>query len=445
MARTAAQRSLFASLQHRVLGVAFLLLVALFAFLTYAIFNKTFVKYDDVTLRSDQAGLQLPDRADVKIRGVRVGEVIDQRVRGGHVNLTLGLYPGQRHLIPANVTARILPKTLFGEKYVALQVPDDPSARSIRAGAVISESHVAIEVEKVLNDLYPLLRTVQPAQLNYTLTAMAQALEGRGEALGHNLVVLDDYLRRMNPKLPLLVDDLGKLATVSDTYAQVAPELATVLRNSVTTGNTFVQKEAKVQALFQDVASFSSTSKDFLEQNGSNIIRLSRQGQAQLPLFAKYAPEYPCLLEGMVNWTPRMESAYRGYTLHINLETLPQQPTGYSASETPRYDAHNGPHCSELPTPPHSQADPGPQPAIHEVDDGVSGGHGKFRDRSAPAFDSGPGRGVDLTSGFAGTASERTLVNAFAAPAMGVDQDDVPDLASLLLGPLARGAEVSVR
>src|SRR3954454_8093900 len=131
MARTAARRSLLASLQHRVLGVAFLLLVALFAFLTYAIFNKTFVKYDDVTLRSDQAGLQLPDRADVKIRGVRVGEVVDQSVRGGHVNLTLGLYPSQRHIIPANVTARILPKTLFGEKYVALQVPDAPSARSI--------------------------------------------------------------------------------------------------------------------------------------------------------------------------------------------------------------------------------------------------------------------------------------------------------------------------
>jgi phospholipid/cholesterol/gamma-HCH transport system substrate-binding protein len=338
-----------------------------------------------------------------------------------------------------------LPKTLFGEKYVALQVPSSPSPRSIQAGDTISESHVAIEVEKVLNDLYPLLRTVQPAQLNYTLTAMADALEGRGEKLGRNLVVLDDYLRRMNPKIPLLIDDLGKLATVSDTYAQVAPELATLLRNSVTTGNTFVQKEAKVQALFDDVASFSSTSRDFLEQNGSNIIRLSKQGQAQLPLFAKYAPEYPCLLNGMTDWVPRMESAYRGYTLHINLETLPSQPTGYSPADRPRYAAHNGPHCSELPHPPHSQANPGPQPAIHEVDDGVSGGHGKFRPRSAPGFDRAVDSGFDMTSGYAGTASERTLVNAFAAPAMGVAQDDVPDLASLLLGPLARGAEVSVR
>ena len=68
---------------------------------------------------------------------------------------------------------------------------------------------------------------MEPAQLNYTLTALADALEGRGEAIGQNLVTLDGYLKRMNPKIPLLVDDLGKLATVSDTYAEVVPELAT--------------------------------------------------------------------------------------------------------------------------------------------------------------------------------------------------------------------------
>ena len=164
-----ARSSVLASVQHRVLGVTFLALLALFGYLTYAIFSKSLVSYDDVTLQTDKAGLQLPDRADVKIRGVRVGEVTGAKVAGDHVDLTLGLYPSQRGIIPENVSARILPKTLFGEKYVALQVPSSPSPRSIQAGDTISESHVAIEVEKVLNDLYPLLRTVQPAQLNYTL------------------------------------------------------------------------------------------------------------------------------------------------------------------------------------------------------------------------------------------------------------------------------------
>ena len=423
--------------RNKLFGVGFLVMLLLFVYVTYAIFTKKFVDYVPVRLTTSNIGLQLPALADVKIRGVLVGEVRRIESDGDGATLFLAIDPSQAHVIPENVSARILPKTLFGEKYVALQVPSRPSARSIRAGAVISESHVAIEVEKVLSDLYPLLRTVQPAQLNYTLTALADALEGRGDELGGSLVVLDDYLKRMNPKIPLLVDDLGKLATVSDTYASVVPELATVLRNSVKTGHTFVEKEAKVQALFQDVAGFSSTSKDFLEQNGSNIIRLSKQGQAQLPLLAKYAPEYPCLLQGMVNWAPHMAQAYRNYTLHIDLEVLPNSPTGYTPADKPRYGAHNGPHCEMLPNPPYDQRVLNPQPPISAVDDGVSGGHGKFRPRSAPA--------ADPSSGYAGTASERSLVNAFAAPVMGVSEDDVPDLASLLLAPLVRGTEVSVR
>jgi phospholipid/cholesterol/gamma-HCH transport system substrate-binding protein len=430
-------RSLFGGARHSVYGIGFLVLMMTLLYLTYAIFTKKFVDYVPVTLKSSSIGLQLPALADVKIRGVQVGDVRRIESTGDGATLFLAISPSEARSIPANVTARIVPKTLFGEKYVALQVPASPASRSIRSGDTITESRVAIEVEKVLSDLYPLLRTVQPAQLNYTLTALADALEGRGEELGGNLVVLDDYLKRMNPKIPLLVDDLAKLATVSDTYAAVTPELATVLRNSVTTGNTFVEKEAKVTALFQDVAGFSSTTKDFLEQNGTNIIRLSKQGQAQLPLFAKYSPEYPCLLKGMVNWTPHMEQVYRNYTLHISLEVLPNQPTGYSAAETPRYGARNGPHCERLPNPPYDQRNKTPQPPVSAVDDGVKGSHGKFRPRSAPGF--------DVTSGFAGTSSERTLVNAFAAPAMGVAEDDVPDLASLLFAPLARGSEVSVR
>ncbi len=430
-------RSATAGRGHRVLGMGFLALLVFFVWATYAIFTKKFVDYVPVSLHTSTIGLQLPALADVKIRGVIVGDVRRASSTGDGAVLELAIEPDKAAMIPANTTARILPKTLFGEKYVALQVPDHPSPEHIRAGEVIRESHVAIEVEKVLSDFYPLLRTVQPAQLNYTLTAIADALEGRGDKIGRSLVTLDDYLKRTNPQIPLLVDDLRKLGSVSDTYSQVVPELADLLRNSVTTGNTFVEKEQKVQALFDDVAAFSSTSRDFLEQNGANIIRLSRQGQEQLPLFAKYAPEYPCLLKGMVDWAPDMANAYRGYTLHINLETLPNQPTGYTPADSPKYGAHNGPHCSALPSPPYSQANPGPQPPVHTVDDGVSGGHGKFRPRSAPGF--------DLTSGFAGTAAERSVVNAIAAPAMGVAVDDVPDVASLLFGPLARGTEVTLR
>jgi phospholipid/cholesterol/gamma-HCH transport system substrate-binding protein len=430
-------RSVVARGGHRVLGVAFLVLLLTFVWLTYAIFTKKFVDHVPVTLQSSKIGLQLPARADVKIRGVIVGEVREMVSEGDGARLELALDPAQTDIIPSNTTARILPKTLFGEKYVALQVPDQPSAQSIQADDVIQESEVAIEVERVLSDLYPLLRTVQPAELNKTLTAIATALEGRGEAIGNNLTVLDDYLKRTNPKIPALVEDLRLLSRVSDNYAEVMPELARLLRNSVTVGNTWVEKEQKIQALFADVAGFSNTTRDFLQANGENIIRVNELGAAQLRVLAKYSPEYPCLLQGMSSWIPRMNDGWRGHTLHINLETLPNQPTGYDRSDDPEYGARNGPHCETLPTPPYSQANPGPQPSMSTVDDGVEDGHGKFRRRSAPGF--------DVTSGFAGTAAERSVVEAFAAPVMGVSTDDVPDVATLLYGPLARGTEVSLR
>ena len=87
----------------------------------------------------------------------------------------------------------------------------------------------------MLTDLYPLLRAVQPADLNTTLNAVATALEGRGERLGQNLETLDDYLNRFNPEIPALIEDLRLTARVSDTYADVLPEIATILRNTITT------------------------------------------------------------------------------------------------------------------------------------------------------------------------------------------------------------------
>ncbi len=429
-------RTVLAAGSHRVLGVAFLALLLFFVWGTYAIFTKKFVDYVPVTLETSKIGLQLPALADVKIRGVIVGDVRGIDSQGEGARLDLAIDPELAKTIPANATARIVPKTLFGEKYVDLQVPESPSSESIQADDVITQSEVAIEVEQVLSDLYPLLRTVQPAEINYTLTAMATALEGRGDAIGENLEILDDYLKRTNPQIPLFIDDLRKLGQVSEEYRKAIPDLANLLRNSVTTGNTFIEKEDKLQALFTDVASFSSTSKDFLEQNGDNIIQLSKQGQRQLPLFAKYSSEYPCLLQSMVNWEPTMASAYRGYTLHINLETIPQQPRGYDVRDDAAYADKRGPistaSCRAAPS--YSQQNLPGERYAPELKTGVDYPVGK---RAAPGF--------DMTSGFAGTAAELAVVNAIAASAMGVSADEVPDVATLLFGPLARGTEVSLR
>jgi phospholipid/cholesterol/gamma-HCH transport system substrate-binding protein len=137
---------------------------------------------------------------------------------------------------------------------------------------------------------------------------------------------------------------------------------------------------------------------------------------------------------------PREAQAFRNFTLHINVEVLPRQPRGYTAGDQPRYAEH-GEHrvplgsCAAAVSGAYGQGHLPPPVLVPPVDDGVRYPLGKQR----------AGTGFDVTSGYAGTRPERGLVDAIAAPTMGLRVDQVPDVASLLFAPLARGTKVSVR
>lgn len=419
----------------KVLGIVFLCLLLGGVYLTYGIFSKKFTKYDEVTLETSTIGLQLPAHADVKIRGVIVGEVLDFRSHGDGAEVTLGIFPEQLDSIPAKVTGSIVPKTLFGEKYVSLVIPDEPGSGHIEAGATIKRTTVSTEVEKVLSDLYPLLRTVQPAEINQTLNALSTALDGRGDELGENIETLDSYLKRINPKIPQLVEDLRLTAKVSDNYAAVMPQIAQIIDDTVLTTGTLEDRQQKLHALFDNVSAFSDTATDFLDQNGDNLIRLSDVGQKQLRVFAKYAPEFNCLTRGIVNAGKLQAEAFRGFTLHIVLETLPHQPRAYTAKDTPHFGEDRGPNCLHLPNPPWTQANP----VRHQpnFDDGVDEPTGKGTSRVVP--------NANFRTSLPGSPEETALLRSLLAPALGVSAADVPDLGVLLVGPMARGAEVSLR
>ena len=421
---------------HKVLGVAFLALLLAGVYGTYSIFTKKYVDYDEVTLQTSSIGLQLPARADVKVRGVIVGEVLEFDTAAGGAELTLGIFPEELDTIPANVTGSIVPKTLFGEKYVSLVIPEEPASDHIRTGDNIERTQVSIEVEKVLSDLYPLLRAVQPAEINMTLNALATALEGRGEQLGENLETVDGYLKQLNPQIPGLVEDLRLTAEVSDIYSDVLPEVAQILQDSITTTGTLEDREVQLNAMFKDVASFSETARTFLADNGDNLTRLGEVSAAQLEVLAKYSNGFPCLTAGIVNAGELQAEAFRGFTLHIVLETLPRQPRGYGPQDKPRINEDRGYSCLHLPNPPWSQSNPvRHQP---DFDDGVDEPTGKGTSRVSPFFDFDG-------AGEPGSSEEAALLKALLGPGFGQSADDVADLGVLLVGPLARGAAVSLR
>ena len=209
--------------------------------LTYGIFSKKFVDYDEVTLQTSTIGLQLPARADVKIRGVIVGEVLGFDTIADGAELTLGLYPEPDRHDPGERDRLDRAQDAVRRE---VRLPGGPrTSRRRRAtsspATTIKRTDVSIEVEKVLSDLYPLLRTVQPAEINKTLNALSTALEGRGEQIGENLETVDSYLKRLNPQIPGLVEDLRLTAAgLRHLLPGAARRSRQILRNTVkTTGH----------------------------------------------------------------------------------------------------------------------------------------------------------------------------------------------------------------
>ena len=422
---------------HRILGVAFIGMLALAVWLVSAAFTQKFISFDEVKLTTSSAGMQLPMRADVKVRGVIVGQVNKAESEGEGATLTLGIKPDKIKSIPKDVTAALVPKTLFGEKFVELQIPQNASSSSLEAGDKIEQTDLPIEVERVLNDLYPLLRTVQPAEINYTLNALATALEGRGEKIGESFVTLDSYLKRLNPQIPDIIADIKLLATVTDTYADVMPAIADTLRNTVKTGNTLVSKEEKLNAFLKDLTAFSNTTKAFLDDNGDNIIRLGKLSEPILALLARYSSEFPCLLKGLVRQAPRLADTFRDFIFHINLKILPKQPRGYTGADRQVYGADTGPGCRGLPAPPEPYF---PTYKLPNLDDGADGLGKGDNQRPATGF---ANQRSSFSAGVSGTASDKAVLNSILAPTLGVPADQVADVGSLLYAPAFAGTEVS--
>lgn len=420
--------------RNRILGIVFVAVLAGALSLSVLQYRKAFTPVDRVTLETDRAGLQLNPGADVKMRGVVVGEVRKINTRGRGARIELALNPRHTRAIPADVSARLLPKTLFGERYVALVPPDNGSGRGMRPGATITQdrSTSAVELERVLDNALPLLQSIRPDRLAATLAALATALEGRGDRLGRTLSTLDGYLAELNKEMPTIVEDVRRLVTVLDTYADAMPDLLALLRDVTVTANTVSEQREQLAALLADTTGAADTTRLFLERHGDQLIQLGDVTRPVLELLAAYSPEYPCLLSTLVSVQPRAEEVFRDGRMHITLEITRDGGKYVRGRDEPVYGARNGPDCHGMPNPPV----PAPQ---YPINDGYDYGAGPGAAKKLPV-------GVTQGSmGSAGTAEEQSVVRPIVGAALGVPPVEVPDIAVILWGPLLRGAVVNVR
>ncbi|WP_406075972.1 MCE family protein [Micromonospora sp. NBC_01638] len=426
-------------MRHRILGIVFI--AVLTAALTASVlqYRKAFTPVTWVTLEAGRSGLQLSPGADVKVRGVVVGDVRSVDSAGAGATIRLALDPATTPRIPADVSARLLPKTLFGERYVEL-VPAGGAGVPIHDGAVIPQdrSRTAVELERVLDEALPLLQAVRPEQLAATLGAIATALDGRGEQLGANIERLGAYLRQLNPAMPAITEDVRKLAVVLDSYDAALPDLLALLRDVTVTARTVTDQRAQLAAFLADTTDTADATRGFLDRHGDQIIELGQVSRPVLELLATYAPEYPCLMSGLVALQPQVEEVFAGGRMHVTLEVTRDGGKYEKGRDEPVYGAHDGPQCRGLPHPGQ------PAPSV-PVADGYDHGGARPRTPLPVGLPAAVPAAGSPAMGRAATGEERALVKPLVGAVTGILPAEVPDIAVLLWGPLLRGGVVNAR
>lgn len=420
--------------EHRrllVSGVVFLVGIATLIGLSIAVYNKTFETVTMVTIKADRAGLQLAKFGDVRINGVLIGQVRDISQDGKEASIKVGLEPAAARDIPENVRVEILPTTLFGQKYIAFVKPKNPTG-ALRDGQVIPSDRVTtnVELSRILADLFPLLRSIRPADLNATLNALATALQGRGELIGETMDKLGTYLGAIDEHLPKLRQDLVLLADVAHTYDLAAPDLIGVLENVTVTSRTVLASEKQLSVFFEDLAGLARTTSRILEANEASLIRMGEVTEPVMRLLAVYSPEFPCLLRGLDRYTDNLNEMFEGDRVKQYVELGGTQFEAYEPEDRPvNGEVGHGPWCAGLPFP--------PVPI------------GPYRSRNGndySLYNEGPGAIQNLflpSMGYAGTQADQRVVSALLSSRSGRSVDEYGAMSSLLYGPLVRGEEVA--
>ena len=309
---------------YRVAGVIVFLIAALVLWLVFLQYKGDFTEKTKLTMLSDRAGLVMDPGSKVTYNGVQIGRVakIDEIQRDGKpaVKFTLDVYPKYLHLIPANVDAKIVATTVFGEKYVSMTAPENPLPQRITPSNVIDARSVTTEINTLFQTITSIAEKVDPVKVNLTLSAAAQALSGLGDKFGQSIINGSAALDEVNPRMPIIRHDIQQLATLGDTYAAASPDLLEFLNNASTTAHTIHAQEKDLDQALLAAAGFGATGADIFNRGGPYLARGAKDLVPTAKLLDTYSPELFCAVRNLHDSEPKVAAFTSPYSLRSETE-----------------------------------------------------------------------------------------------------------------------------
>ena len=330
-------------------GVVLLLVCGLVLVLVYLQFRGDFTPKTELTMVASRAGLVMEPGSKVTYNGVEIGRVADisevERDGKPAAKLVLNVNPQYITLIPANVVANIEAATLFGNKYVSLTSPENPAQQRISPHDVIDVRSVTTEFNTLFETITSITEKVDPIELNATLSALAQALNGLGGKFGQSIVNGNEILAQLNPRMPQIRYDVRRLADLADVYTKASPDLWNFLQNAVTTARTLTRQQHDLDAALLAAVGAGNTGEDIFARGGPYLVRGAADLVPTAALLDTYSPEVFCMVRNFHDAAPKVANAIggNGYSL-AGAGTIAGAPNPYVYPDNlPRVDAHGGP------------------------------------------------------------------------------------------------------
>ncbi|MFG3015246.1 MCE family protein [Streptomyces cinerochromogenes] len=157
-----------------------LVTIAATALLAATIVNVSFTPKDSFhAVFSDVTGLETGD--DIRVAGVRVGEVEDIRIKDRTLAEVTFTVTTDRPLL-AGTHAVVRYRNLVGQRYIALTEGTGDGTTRLRPGGTIplSRTQPALDLNALLNGFKPLFAALSPDDVNQLATEIIKTLQGEG-------------------------------------------------------------------------------------------------------------------------------------------------------------------------------------------------------------------------------------------------------------------------
>lgn len=242
---------------------------------------------------------------DVKVAGVKVGQVSKVTTDHGHAVVTFNV--DKTVPLRSSTQVGLRYRNVLGEKYLYLY--PGSSGRVMSSGSTIPMNQALsdADIDAFLNALGPFIKAINPQEGNLFVQAMVSALEGNqnqvSQLLG-NTATVSDTLGNLNQQVGGVIDNFN---TVLTALARRSGDLDALVNNLNAVSQSLVARNNDLDTAVVEFSQLAAQFKDLLSTNRGNIDQAVNNLQGIADVLSKHHGD-----------------------LEKDLGTLPQGLQGYS-------------------------------------------------------------------------------------------------------------------